>query len=629
MFLRILVVSVLLALALLGARTLDDFNRVRTFNALDSALEDMLGFTTGWAATLQKKARSLAADERVKGSLTGQTVLDPNALRRALYEFGYMETLSNVYIFSPLLANEVIFPATSRAPDTKVLDALREHHGTGNKSLLRLIRTEAEDLILVATSITNDQTGDLIGQAAFMEPAAKALGQHNEPYFSSLPTHQVVLIDTGTEGGPAIFADVFGKTAPRAMAWPTRFNQVLIKKSSDVVELTEPRILATRPVPNAPGWVVGLSARMADITAQAFNMKIGLFLLCGVGSLLVLLWPYRRKIMAHINPGSGTRAAGGGTGSSATRQTHVTKTTTVQHTTYVDYRKIYEARQRERTMAGDVPSAVDRRRRQAIKRTKTPERKLGDLIESSLRAKRTRLMFQPIIDSATNKPVMCEVFLRILDMQKETITPDRFLPIAQRYRLFSKIDAHVLGRVMEEYLSANGDIQLPLAVNLGGDTFENIAFLQNLVKKIDPAWSHKIIMELRSQEIISDARAMDFIRKCRETGCRFSTDYFGGGSAMLKGAKRMRFDFIKLNAPDFATPEQKKELITLAQAAQELELSLILERVEDEAMATFAKKAGIPYLQGYFFAKPADDLLWGPDGDLDTPLNPQIHNADS
>lgn len=622
MFLRALVVLILIALALLGARTLDDFNRIRTFNALDDALEDMQGFTTAWVATLQEKAQSLAADERVKDALTGQAVLDPNALRRALYEFGYMESLSNVYIFSPLLANEVLFPATSRAPSTKTLDVLRQHHGTGNKRLVRLIRTDAEDFILVATSITNDQTGDLIGQAAFLEPAPKALGQHQEPYFSSLPTHQVVLIDTRTEGGPAIFPDVFGSNVPKAVPWPTRFNQVLIKKSSEVVELAEPRILATRPILNAPGWVVGLSAKMVDITTQAFNMKIGLFLLCGVLSLLILIFPYRRKIMALLNPGGATSSGAGSSSRNVTRTT-TTTTTTVQQNTYVDYRKIYEKRQQERTLAGEIPSALDRRRRQAIKRTKTPERKLGDLIESSLRAKRTRLMFQPIIDSDTDKPVICEVFLRILDMQNETITPDRFLPIAQRYRLFSKIDAHVLGRVMEEYLAANGDIQLPLAVNLGGDTFENIAFLQNLVNKIDPAWSHKIIMELRSQEIISDARAMDFIRKCREIGCRFSTDYFGGGPAMLKGAKRMRFDFVKLNAPDFAPPEQKKELLNLAKAARELDLSLILERVEDEQMATFAKKAGIPFLQGYFFAMPADDLVWGPDGDLETPLNPQ------
>mgnify|MGYP001178283464 CR=1 FL=1 len=163
-------------------------------------------------------------------------------------------------------------------------------------------------------------------------------------------------------------------------------------------------------------------------------------------------------------------------------------------------------------------------------------------------------------------------------------------------------------RVIDEYLIYNRPHQHPLTVNLGAETFASNNFLQALIQRIEKEWSHNLIFEVQSLDVIKNKNALNFMKKARGLGCQFSSDYFGGGEAMLNGANRMQFNYVKLNAQKFQTIEEKKEMTQLVQKAQNLGLKIVLERIEEKIDVTFAQKLGIPYIQGFYLGKPKENM---------------------
>lgn len=243
------------------------------------------------------------------------------------------------------------------------------------------------------------------------------------------------------------------------------------------------------------------------------------------------------------------------------------------------------------------------------------EEQMLDLIDEALRRRRTKLLYQPIVRSDNGKVLMYEVFLRLLDEELEEISPAQFIPVAEENNLMAQIDRYVTLNVIERHMSFGTMNPPKLIINLAGNTMDSVAFLQALTTMITsqnlPA--HNLIFELKADEVIKDKNLLEFLRDVRKAGCKFSIDYYGGGQKSLELIQSMRFDYVKLDAlkfPDWETNvDTKKELIRISMMAQKMRLPLVMERVETPELIAFAKKIGIPALQGYGIARPEDSLV--------------------
>ncbi|MDD9911893.1 MAG: EAL domain-containing protein [Alphaproteobacteria bacterium] len=572
------------------------YNQHTLYGKLDDTVSNITLMTERWASLQMHRATILAEDERIVTPLTAEGIIDLNALRRALYEFGYIQKLTDVFVYSESLEEKVIYPATTKAFTSGMRDELIAHSERRVSPLMRFMSTSAGPVLLVAAPIKNRQ-GEMIGMAGFSAPLIQVLLQHQRPVLPHMPDNETFIMDATSSYSPIVVTNAFNNLVPKIQVWPSSLIPNLKNRVQQFFTLDEPRMIVGRPISTAPGWWTLLSITEDTATSELSFHRFLLIAFTLLAEFLIFLPLLIRSILSRT---TGKKFGKKGHNSTESSTGPAPKGTP----TYLDYRTVAE--RKAAALSGGTGSKI-KRKKNPVQKVKSPERKLADIIEKSLNEKRTRLLFQPVFDVYTREAVMCEVFLRIEDDEGNIITPDKFIPIAQRYKLLPKIDAHVVTRVIEEYLAPN-NTDVPLAINLGGGTFESIAFLQTMMSRIEKEWSDKLILELRSQEIIRDAKAMDFVHKCRELGCRFSIDYFGGGPAMLSGAKRMNFNFLKLDCLSFQTPEAKKELIRLGRAAQEYDLTLILERVETEADVILAQKIGIPQAQGYFLAIPSENL---------------------
>ncbi|MFZ2619780.1 MAG: EAL domain-containing protein [Alphaproteobacteria bacterium] len=588
---RLVLVGVFVLIAVAGTWMLDDVARLRNHGKLKEALTSANLFTAGWVSGLYQQMDKLAADPRVRSTLTGENVRDPQALRRAMYEFGYLQKLPRIYVYSPQLENEVIHPATTTPPTAELVAALRSHHQQQNGNLLRLIAIDGVEHILVSVPILSQGTATL-GLAAFIEPVTSALLRHKKPSLEMLRQARALLIDAERIGGAGVIIDIL---APQknALDISEQTLETLLAGDTGFVQLDTARLVAGVPVANAKGWIFGLSLPKSAIVADVWPFKLLLYMLCTLGVIIGLFVPLLKQLLQRVKV-----------------QKQETADAQAEAEENLDYHQLYEKNRLKRLQegVGASPKFGAKKQPTAV-RGPSPDRKMADMISECLDKNRTKLLFQPVVDAATKQVIMAEVFLRLLDANGNTIPPAEFFPAARKFNMIPRIDAYVVNAVLTEYIGTGLSGSMPIAINLGGDTFESISFLQTLMMNFQQHLaSGHVIFELRAREIVEDPRALDFVNNCRSLGCKFSIDYFGGGEAMISGAKRMKFDYIKLDALSFSDTEAMKDLAKLALHAKSIDMPIILERVEGNAMDMFAQKANIPFVQGYHYGKPGERL---------------------
>ncbi len=231
-----------------------------------------------------------------------------------------------------------------------------------------------------------------------------------------------------------------------------------------------------------------------------------------------------------------------------------------------------------------------------------------------LKYNRLRLYYQPIVDIASRKPVMYEIYLRLIDREKREIAPGRFIPTVIQHNLSEKIDRAVIQTAIKQNLSrlTGGQARLSFNINLLGKTLDSIHFLEDLIHSITnqgvtPA---RLQFEIRSREILEDPQGLDFIHACQEIGCRFVVDYIGGGARAVEATRRMKFDYLKLDGLRLAPDDQPDEakINELISKAHELNLPVIMEKIEGPKLLKLCMEKKIPYVQGYFVARPTDKL---------------------
>lgn len=583
---RLIIAFVFIAIGAVGHYMVQDMLSRHTWQKLSQPQESLTAFSAKWAERMYSEADALASDQRLQRAAAGD--YNPIFVRRALYEYTYLKGVHNVYAYLPRMEEQVIQTLNA----LPLADTLKETWQTQMlqaEPAIRLLAHDKRPYIHVMKPIRLD--GQTAGLAVVIFPLSDAMAQLRRVMVRGVEDVELFLVDTGQTpylvaqplfniNGSAVYAGSTGIDA-NLQSPPVGISR-WVNGASGLIQY--------RPVMNAPQLGVGIYVPALAALKDAIWWLFGVWCLVLLTIISLFAPELTRFSQRLIEKMSGHGQDDGTEGSS------------------LDYLDFGAAKKEAAVKPSKVGTA--RYPSQVVHRAKTPEQKMAQLIRESLEADRTRLLFQPVMEVSTNQPVMVEVFLRILDENYEALMPAAFLPAARRYKLLRYIDAHVLQKVIDNFLQLKLPDQLPMAINLGVDTFDSLNFLETLMERVEPGWSSNLVLEIRSKELIEDPRAIAFVKNCQELGCRFAVDYFGGGTAMLRGAKRLQFDYVKVDSLKFIKNEDKKELVRLTRAAQEMGLSLILERVESEEMVTLAKKLNVQYAQGYYFSRPEPQLIW-------------------
>lgn len=205
-----------------------------------------------------------------------------------------------------------------------------------------------------------------------------------------------------------------------------------------------------------------------------------------------------------------------------------------------------------------------------------------------------------------------ELLLRMREGD-ELVTPDLFLPAAERFDLSINVDKWVV-RTAFKWLSRR-PVMLSnfqgVFINLSGKTVGQKIFLDYVISmfneySIPP---EKICFEITETTAISNlSEAVNFINDLKRIGCYFAIDDFGSGVASFSYLKNLPVDYLKIDGAfirDICSNEVSLAMVkSINDISHVMGKKTIAEFVEDDATFAMLKNMGVDYAQGYTLGQP-------------------------
>jgi sensor c-di-GMP phosphodiesterase-like protein len=148
-----------------------------------------------------------------------------------------------------------------------------------------------------------------------------------------------------------------------------------------------------------------------------------------------------------------------------------------------------------------------------------------------------------------------------------------------------------------------------VAINIAPRELENdriVGVLQRAVEesRLEP---RQIVLEATERSLMNAETASGVIGRLRAAGYTISIDNFGTGYSSLSHLQRFDLDNLKIDRLFVeaigADAPTSGEVLHIIDMARTLKLTVIAEGVETEEQARFLRNSGVPYAQGWLFAK--------------------------
>lgn len=222
------------------------------------------------------------------------------------------------------------------------------------------------------------------------------------------------------------------------------------------------------------------------------------------------------------------------------------------------------------------------------------------------------LYYQPIIDSDTQKVVSLEALIRWSDPEKGFISPDVFIPIAERNGMITTIGDWVISTAIKQLQiwQKMGYHDIQVAVNVSAVQLGVPNFAQKLSDAIHKARliPGSLYIELTETAVLSgEKNVLTALNELRDRNIKIALDDFGTGYSSLSYLRDLPIDILKIDR-SFTTELSNRNnniiLSAIIMMAHALGHKIVAEGVEDESHRDFLIQEGCDLLQGYLFSRP-------------------------
>jgi diguanylate cyclase len=238
-------------------------------------------------------------------------------------------------------------------------------------------------------------------------------------------------------------------------------------------------------------------------------------------------------------------------------------------------------------------------------------------LADAITANQLVLHYQPIILLQDNVTVGFEALVRWQHPQLGMISPDEFIPLAEKTGLVHRIGAWVLQRAVADWpalrtwCNGSGAHRPFVSVNLSAPEL----CAPGIVSSIEECLTqHKmpadeLRIELTETVIVSSLDAVSSaIHALRALGVGIALDDFGTGYAGLGYLQTLPFSCLKIDKTFVQQMHASQRSFHIVKSALELsrqlDLSTVAEGIEDEPTANALRDMGCTYAQGFYFARP-------------------------
>ncbi|MEG5298831.1 bifunctional diguanylate cyclase/phosphodiesterase [Enterobacter roggenkampii] len=224
-----------------------------------------------------------------------------------------------------------------------------------------------------------------------------------------------------------------------------------------------------------------------------------------------------------------------------------------------------------------------------------------------------RLLYQPKFHPPAGPLLGFEALLRWQHPKQGLLTPDLFLPLAEKTGLIIPIGNWVINEACRQLREwhLQGHQSWSMAVNLSTLQFEQPSLVNTVLNCL--ALHHvppeMLILEVTETTAMSNPdESVRVLTELTKAGVKASIDDFGTGYSSLLYLKRLPACELKIDRAFVKELSGESEDATIVSAivalAKTLNLKVVAEGVETEAQQAFLTELGCNTLQGYLLGKP-------------------------
>ena len=231
-----------------------------------------------------------------------------------------------------------------------------------------------------------------------------------------------------------------------------------------------------------------------------------------------------------------------------------------------------------------------------------------DVVRGALQARRLQLAGQEAYRMSDHRSMHVEIYARLRDASGREMAAQQFLPIVAAHDLAEELDKAVIERVVEAARRGGDDI----SINVSMRSAERQSFLDwlNRLLAAESAIAARLAFELPEHGVVANqAAAAAFARAIRGAGARFGIDHFGVHKDSLALMQRLRPDYLKLAGSHTGAlvKDQSARFFaeSVVRAARQLDVPVIAQNVEDDAMYQSLAAIGFTGYQGNLGGRPS------------------------
>lgn len=226
------------------------------------------------------------------------------------------------------------------------------------------------------------------------------------------------------------------------------------------------------------------------------------------------------------------------------------------------------------------------------------------------------MLYRQRIQSLQGAAPHDELLLRMRGDDGEIVTPDSFIPAAERYNLMPDIDRWVIRHTCQQLLeqrlaSTDAADQGAVFINLSATSLSDeglAAYIREQMKnhRIGPG---RIGFEITETAAIADFDcALRLINELRKHGCQVALDDFGTGMSSFSYLRSLGVDFIKIDGSFVRNMLEDDMNSTIVEAVNTIGhiagIQTIAEFAENDATVQRLAGLGVDFAQGWAIEHP-------------------------
>jgi diguanylate cyclase (GGDEF)-like protein/PAS domain S-box-containing protein len=238
---------------------------------------------------------------------------------------------------------------------------------------------------------------------------------------------------------------------------------------------------------------------------------------------------------------------------------------------------------------------------------------LENNLRRALERDQFELLYQPRVDLESRTAIGCEALLRWHLPGHGSISPARFIALAEDTGLIVPIGRWVLHTACAQAKAWQQEGLPPcvVSVNVSPRQFRQDDLVRTIGYVLDATGLAPCYLEIELTEnmVMHDGEQMiETLHAIKRLGVHISVDDFGTGYSSLRYLKRFPVDRLKIDrsfVQDIAADADDAAIVrTIIALGHNLGLKVVAEGVETEQQIAFLRANGCDELQGYYFSAP-------------------------